>query len=617
LVVGAAGLLQADGTLSDGTQVANVPVTWTAAGGTITAGGLYTAGSSLGTFQVIATQQGGTTADTSLVSISATTATLLQLVFSPALLTLASGATGQFTVAGTWSDGSATIPAVTYSATGGTITAGGLYTSGTVLGAFRVIATQEGGTKADTSAVTITASPVPPSGDTIATSRQWAVADDGAFVEASGTVLRVKFGYDATGRGGWFTGGGGRDGGIVELYYNPTSTTRNLVFRNGTLGSKLDNLDYFQAEGASPDQQGHNTADFTSGVDAVPIAHRVWEDAGRLFAQFDFQFLTWRIRRLYILYPWGDITVHSELTQTGSGRWSYLGHSFMFAVSPYRVQNGASYSWGGNYQSDGESLHAWSDGGGTGLSPYEYSNVIRTGLDENTAMSMYGRQDAYSGFMLDDQNRNDPDIIVMNADSAAVFSAVDQVARMVGGKSYVESGIFTAPWAPDQETHSGMNWFYSTMPCCPVQYANPMLWPVSLGSWQETFHILLRQDLDPADYLAIWATRAQDLGREAPTTTGGVQVRLDPTDRLYHVIAPPGSATIQFTWNRAATATRSTNYRTAFVVENFPQARVAEVTGAPALHAKAYRDSATGTILVQLEGAEPATPTAYTITLTP
>ncbi len=154
LAVGAAGLLQADGTLSDGTAVTNVPVTWTATGGTVTSGGLYTAGTSPGAFQVIATQQGGTTADTSLVTISATTATLLQLVLSPASLTLAPGATGQFTVAGAWSDGSAMIPAVSYSATGGTISAAGLYTAGATPGTFQVIATQQGGGKADTSIVT-------------------------------------------------------------------------------------------------------------------------------------------------------------------------------------------------------------------------------------------------------------------------------------------------------------------------------------------------------------------------------------------------------------------------------------------------------------------------------
>ena len=86
---------------------------------------------------------------------SAPSRTLVQLVLSPASLVLAPGETQQFTVSGTRSDGSGTVPAVTYSATGGTITAGGLYTAGATEGTFSVIATQQGGTRADTSAVTL------------------------------------------------------------------------------------------------------------------------------------------------------------------------------------------------------------------------------------------------------------------------------------------------------------------------------------------------------------------------------------------------------------------------------------------------------------------------------
>ena len=55
------------------------------------------------------------------------------------------------------SDGSATSVSVTWSATGGTITTGGLYTAGATAGTFRVIAVRQGDTLADTSAVTITA----------------------------------------------------------------------------------------------------------------------------------------------------------------------------------------------------------------------------------------------------------------------------------------------------------------------------------------------------------------------------------------------------------------------------------------------------------------------------
>ena len=139
---------------SDGSSAAP-EATYTATGGTITAGGLYSAGSTPGAYQVIARHAGGTLADTSAVTITA--ATLTQLILNPSSTSLAIRATQQFTVSGSWSDGSSTPPAVTYTATGGTITTGGLYTAGSVAGTYRVIAVQTGGTRADTSVVTIVA----------------------------------------------------------------------------------------------------------------------------------------------------------------------------------------------------------------------------------------------------------------------------------------------------------------------------------------------------------------------------------------------------------------------------------------------------------------------------
>ncbi len=148
------------GTWTDGSST-HPDVTYATTGGTITADGLYTAGATPGTFAVIATQQGGSLADTSTVTITLSPPTLTQLVLTPASVTLAPGGTRQFVVSGTWSDGSSTVPAVTYFATGGTITAGGLYTAGTTPGTFQVIATQQGGPKADTSGVTVTAVSAP------------------------------------------------------------------------------------------------------------------------------------------------------------------------------------------------------------------------------------------------------------------------------------------------------------------------------------------------------------------------------------------------------------------------------------------------------------------------
>ncbi len=90
------------------------------------------------------------------MTITAPPPTLTQVILNPSTVTLQTAGTQQFVVSGVWSDGGTTAPAVTYSATGGTITTGGLYTAGSTTGTFRVIATQQGGTLADTAAVTLT-----------------------------------------------------------------------------------------------------------------------------------------------------------------------------------------------------------------------------------------------------------------------------------------------------------------------------------------------------------------------------------------------------------------------------------------------------------------------------
>jgi hypothetical protein len=59
------------------------------------------------------------------------------------------------------SDGSTAPITASFAATGGTISSSGLYTAGATAGTFRVIASQSGGTLADTASVTITASSPP------------------------------------------------------------------------------------------------------------------------------------------------------------------------------------------------------------------------------------------------------------------------------------------------------------------------------------------------------------------------------------------------------------------------------------------------------------------------
>ena len=212
---GATQQFAVSGKLSDGSTTTPA-VTYSATGGTITSGGRYTAGSTAGSFRVIAVQQGGSLADTSVITITATPPTLTQLILNPSTVTLQTAGSQQFVVSGVWSDGSTTAPAVTYSATGGSITAGGLYTAGSTAGSFRVIATQQGGTKADTAAVTLTALPptltqviLTPAAASLQTSGTQQFAVSGKLSDGSTTTPAVT--YSATGgtitTGGLYTAG--------------------------------------------------------------------------------------------------------------------------------------------------------------------------------------------------------------------------------------------------------------------------------------------------------------------------------------------------------------------------------------------------------------------------
>jgi hypothetical protein len=144
------------GIWSDGSTSAPA-VDYSATGGSITAAGLYTAGSTSGTYAVTATQQGGSLSVTSPLTISSSGPTLTQLVMNPSTVSVFPGSTQLFSVSASWSDGSSSLPPLSFSATGGTISGAGVYTAGTVPGTYRAIVKHQGGTKEDTSAVSIPA----------------------------------------------------------------------------------------------------------------------------------------------------------------------------------------------------------------------------------------------------------------------------------------------------------------------------------------------------------------------------------------------------------------------------------------------------------------------------
>lgn len=451
---------------------------------------------------------------------------------------------------------------------------------------------------------------------TLVQAKQWTTSDDGHYVTAENAVLRLRFAYNAQNYQGWFvgtgTGGGGRDGGIVELYYKPTSTTRNLIFRNGTWGSGYDNLDLWEAENQGGTQANFDAPDYSSTISAVMNSHSVTESAGRLVATFDFQFQAWHIVRTYTVYPWGDITVTSRLTVTQTADWCYLAHRFSLGVSPTSFTNGTTtYNWGGKYRAEAEHYHAWTDGapaGAIGEDFYHYDKAINSTMVENAYAPALGRRDQFSGFLLDDVNGDDPDVVVFPGEENIYQSPYQQIAGKIGGGPYIETALFNFSWAPQGETTAQMTYFYMTS---SSDWTRRVTWPTSLGTWTETFHVMLRRNLQPADYLPLWKTRARELAREAPTQVSGASATLNGSDKLYHLNATPGTSSVTFQWTRAATATNPIDYGTAFVVEQFDPTSV-QAQGATV---NAYYDASTHTTLLVVSGTQAAVPQPITISL--
>ena len=108
----------------------------------------------------MATEQGGTVSKAAAVTLTAAPPVLTSITVAPSAISMAPGATQQFTATGHFSGGGTGSVTVTWSATGGTISTGGLYTAGATVGPYVVTATVTGGSIAGTAAVTIT--PAPP-----------------------------------------------------------------------------------------------------------------------------------------------------------------------------------------------------------------------------------------------------------------------------------------------------------------------------------------------------------------------------------------------------------------------------------------------------------------------
>jgi len=133
----------------------NTAVTWTASGGTVTSGGIYTAPSSAGTYTVTATSAADSTKSASAV-VTVSQPVQVSVSISPTTATLSSGAQKQFTASVLGS----TNTAVTWAASGGTVTVGGLYTAPSSAGTYTVTATSAADSTKLASAVVTVSQPV-------------------------------------------------------------------------------------------------------------------------------------------------------------------------------------------------------------------------------------------------------------------------------------------------------------------------------------------------------------------------------------------------------------------------------------------------------------------------
>jgi hypothetical protein len=192
--------------------------TWTVAtGGTINSTGLFTAGTVAATFAntVTATVDGVS----GMATVIVTPGAAASLVLTPTPVTLAIGATQQFTAVLKDANGNVTTGTPTFTATGnaGTITTAGLFTAGTVAGTYTSNVTATLGSLTGLASVTVT--PGALANITVATNPTVLAAGTTAPFTATGTdaygnavafspVWSVVAGGGLIASGGTFTAGG-------------------------------------------------------------------------------------------------------------------------------------------------------------------------------------------------------------------------------------------------------------------------------------------------------------------------------------------------------------------------------------------------------------------------
>ncbi|MEP6475029.1 MAG: hypothetical protein ABJC74_14990, partial [Gemmatimonadota bacterium] len=163
----------------------------------------------------------------SVTMVATGTVSLAKLTISPLQTTLGPGGTQGFSVSGIQTDGSPVVPLVTYTTTGGTITASGLYTAPLVAGSYLVVVTDRSGRLADTAAasvvlptITLQSIKITPTGGSLVagTTRQFAAA--GLMTDGSTIVPDVTW----TATGGTVSSSGLFTAGAIAGPFTVTAT---------------------------------------------------------------------------------------------------------------------------------------------------------------------------------------------------------------------------------------------------------------------------------------------------------------------------------------------------------------------------------------------------------
>lgn len=246
-----------------------VVVDWYGTGGSVGNDGSFSS-ASVGAFHVIGRhrQQGGLS-DTALVTVVDVQPTPMTIELSPRTVTLSAGASQEFTVVGRLADGSTTPIHVTWTGSGGSITAAGIYTAGQQPGQYEVIATMSGGQLADTARVTIAvqtptlqAIVLNPANATVRSGAQQQFTAAGLRSDGSTVSVPVVF----TAQGGTITATGLYTAGV-------TPGTFRVVARHGSL--PMADTAVVTITASTPPPSGTACTNEPGGL--TPISDQPWD----------------------------------------------------------------------------------------------------------------------------------------------------------------------------------------------------------------------------------------------------------------------------------------------------------------------------------------------------